>query len=220
MISTVFTKTFDPLPIDKREILRYAGAKEATPDIEELLNECLTEIESKLTYRVCYAQFPLCFCDDTIDLSFMQIRSEKLRKNLSGCHSFVLFAATVGIELDRLISRYGRISPSKALILQAIGAERIESLCNTFNRMVSEEHGHTAPRFSPGYGDLPLEVQKDFFRVLEPNRRIGLTLNESMLMTPSKSVTAIIGISKEEQEVIKHSCGECDKTDCSFRRTT
>ena len=218
MINTVFTKTFDAPTIDKNEILRYAGVKELTRDLEAILDECICEIEDKLTYKVCYAQFPLHICDAEVDLSFTKVHTDKLKKNLSDCHSFILFAATIGIEIDRLISKYGRISPSKALILQAIGAERIESLCNTFNDFVSDEYGHTAPRFSPGYGDFPLEVQKDFFRVLEPNRKIGISLNDSMLMSPSKSVTAIIGISGKEQVLKKHSCSQCNKTDCSFRR--
>lgn len=218
MINTVFTKAFSPPPFNRSEILRYAGAKELTSNIEALLNECLAEIENKLIYKVCYAHFPLRLCDEVVDLSFVKVSSEKLRKNIADCHSFVLFAATVGIEIDRLISKYGRISPSKALLFQAIGAERIESLCNEFNNFIKDEYPHTAPRFSPGYGDLPLDVQKDFFRVLEPNRKIGLSLNDSMLMSPSKSVTAIIGISDKKHPLKKHNCSQCDKTDCSFRR--
>ncbi|MBE7033204.1 MAG: Vitamin B12 dependent methionine synthase activation subunit [Ruminococcaceae bacterium] len=208
-MNTVFTKIFNPPSFNKGEILRYAGVKELTAEIDTLIDECIEEAKDKLTYKVCYGHFPL---------SFIQAKSEKLEKNLSGCNSIVLFAATVGIELDRLISRYGKISPAKALIFQAIGTERIESLCDEFCRFAETEYGHTKPRFSPGYGDLPLEVQKDFFRVLDPSKRIGLTLNESMLMTPSKSVTAIIGITDEEITE-KKSCKTCNKTDCLFRRT-
>lgn len=217
-MNTVFTKAFDPPPIDKNEILRYAGAKEALPQIEKLIDECISESIDKLTYKVCYSHLPLSFSGDVINLSFTKVKSDSLRRNLSGCRSFLLFAATVGIEIDRLILKYGRISPSKALIFQAIGAERIESLCNEFSLFAEKEFGHTVPRFSPGYGDLPLDVQRDFFRVLEPSRKIGLTLNESMLMTPSKSVTAIIGISPEKRENINHNCRDCDKGNCNFRR--
>jgi len=108
----------------------------------------------------------------------------------------VVFGATVGLELDRLIARYSRISPVKALFYQSIGAERIESLCDAFCDEMEPLYapGRTKPRYSPGYGDLPLDVQKAFFAVLDCPRKIGLTLNESMLMSPSKSVTAIIGI--------------------------
>ncbi len=208
-MSTVYTKTFNPPPFDRGEILRYAGAKESIPEIEKLIDECIEETKDKLVYKVCYGHFPT---------SFLQVKSEIIARNLSGCKSIVLFAATVGIELDRLIARYGKISPAKALIFQAIGAERIERLCDEFCRFTVEEYGHTKPRFSPGYGDLPLEAQKDFFRVLEPSKRIGLTLNESMLMTPSKSVTAIIGITDEETTE-KKGCATCNKKDCIFRRT-
>ena len=83
-------------------------------------------------------------------------------------------------------------------MLQAIGAERIESLCNIFNTelatKMNSQDKKLAPRFSPGYGDLPLEIQSDIFRVLNCSTKIGLTLNKSLLMTPTKSVTAIIGI--------------------------
>lgn len=208
-MNTIFTKAFDAPPFDRKEILRYAGAKENTPETEILIESCVDEVQDKLTYKVCYGHFPI---------SFIEIKSEKLAKNLSGCDSFVLFGATIGIEIDRLIAKYGKTAPSKALILQAIGAERIESLCDEFCRFIECEYGYTKPRFSPGYGDLPLEVQKDFFRILEPGKRIGLSLNESMLMSPSKSVTAIVGISNEKDS-IKKSCLTCDKTDCLFRRT-
>ena len=214
----ILTKTFSVPPVNRSEILRYAGVKKTTPEIEKLIDECLLLISDKLTYRVCYGNFPLAFSEDEINLSFANVKSEKLMANLNGCRSFILFAATIGLEIDRMIALYGKTSPSKGHMLQAIGAERIEGLCNAFNQCITEEYGYTKPRFSPGYGDLSLELQKDFFRVLEPSRRIGLSLNESMLMTPSKSVTAIIGISDTECENKKQSCNDCTKTNCSYRR--
>ena len=219
MNSVILTKTFLAPPIDRSEILRYAGVKATTPEVEKLINDCLLIIENKLTYKVCYGNFPLCFSEDEINLSFAKVKSESLKANLKGCKSFVLFAATIGLEIDRLISLYGKTSPAKAHMLQALGAERIEGLCNLFNQYIAEEYGYPKPRFSPGYGDLPLEFQKDFFRVLEPSRKIGLSLNESMLMTPSKSVTAIIGISDTECQNKKQNCNSCDKPNCSYRRT-
>ena len=218
-MSSVYTKTFNSPPLDRGEILRYASVKEHFPQVEKLIDECLWEIEGKLSYKVCYAHFPISFCENQVDLSFIKVKSKSLEDILSNCHSIVLFSATIGIELDRMIFKYGKISPTKALILQAIGAERIESLCDAFSLFVESEYGCTTPRFSPGYGDLPIDFQKDIFRVLEPSRKIGLSLNESMLMTPSKSVTAIIGISNNSEKSKKLSCSQCNKTECSFRRT-
>ena len=179
----VYTKSYSAPPIDRREIMRYAGVRGDAPEIEALLQECLAEAEDKLTYKVCYGTFPVSFFDS--------IKSEGLKKHLEGCREAVIFAATVGIGIDRLIARYSSLSPTKALLFQAIGAERIEALCDEFNA----EFG--GGRFSPGYGDLPLGFQKEIFKILDCPKRIGLTLNESMLMSPSKSVTAIIGVKNE-----------------------
>ena len=107
-------------------------------------------------------------------------------------------------------------------MLQAVGAERIEALCDLFNGEITEkkraEGLYTRPRFSPGYGDLPLELQKDIFDVLDCPRQIGLTLNQSLLMSPSKSVTAIIGVGADGGCVHAAGCAACGKTDCTFRR--
>ncbi len=216
--SVILTKTFPPPPIDRSEILRYAGVESTTPEIEKLIDECISLISDKLTYKVCYGNFPLVFSEDEINLSFTKTKSEKLKTNLKGCRSFILFAATIGLEIDRMIAFYGKTSPAKGHMLQAIGSERIEGLCNSFNQYITAEYGYIKPRFSPGYGDLPLELQKDFFRVLEPSRKIGLSLNESMLMTPSKSVTAIIGISDTPCENKKQNCNDCTNLCCSYRR--
>ncbi len=187
-MSDIFVKTYGAMPYDRREILRYAGCSAETDEISSLMEECIGEADGILCYKVCYGVFP--YNGECI--------SSALSKNLSGCSRVVLFATTVGLPLDRLIMRYGKISPSKALMLQAIGAERIESLCDAFCRDIRAKlSSELKPRFSPGYGDLPLEIQRDIFRVLDCSRKIGLTLNESMLMSPTKSVTAIVGIKDE-----------------------
>jgi len=223
MTNTIYTKTYDAPAINHKEILRYAGVRENTPEIDDLISSCLQEIEGKLTYNVCYREFPLNVTDNSIDLGFMTSTSLSLRRNLVNCKSIILFAATIGIGIDRLITRYSRISPSKAFMFQTIGAERIESLCDTFNDEIEvlkhEENASLRPRFSPGYGDFPLEAQREIFKVLDCPRKIGLTLNDSMLMSPSKSVTAIIGVSDEPCGVKhKENCEICNKFDCIYRK--
>ena len=201
-LKTVNIKKYTAPAINNKEILRYAGiiSKENADlsNIHNLIDECLYELKDKLSYKVCYTKLPITFYDDYIDLTFTKTNSNNLKTNLANCNNIILFAATIGIELDRLINKHSIISPSKALIMQAIGVERIESLCNQFNeeiRITESNNGNQlAPRFSPGYGDLPLDLQKDIFNTLNCQKNIGLTLNQSLLMSPSKSVTAIIGI--------------------------
>ena len=196
----VYLKSYDSPAVNEREILRYMGVGKNDETLLPLLQDCLREIEGRLTYRVCYREFDISFGDGVIDLGFAITNSKDLAKNLAGCKKIVLFAATVGVEMDRLIARYSSNSPARAVMLQAIGNERVESLCNTFNKEISDrcaaEGERTRPRFSPGYGDLPLTIQTDIFASLDCTRKIGLTLNQSLFMSPSKSVTAIIGIAE------------------------
>lgn len=195
MSLTILSKTYSKLPFCQEEILRYAGCKDANEELLAILKECLKATEEKLAYRVCYCELPVKTKGNTCDLGIFTVDSEKLANNLKGCNKTIVFAATIGIEIDRLIAKYGRISPSKALIFQAIGAAQIESLCDEFCSDVKKEYNLVLkPRFSPGYGDLPFSVQRQIFSVLEPERKIGLTLNSSMLMSPTKSVTAFLGL--------------------------
>ena len=195
MKTCVFIKTYGAPPIDKAAILRYAGCRTADDKIGVLLDDCLKEAEGRFAYRVCFSEMPISISEEVCDFGVFSVPSKDLAAHLSGCDSAVLFAATVGIEVDRLIQRYTRIAPARAFLFQAIGTERVEALCDLFcTYTATAHHAILKPRFSPGYGDLPLTVQKDFFAVLHPEKNIGITLTESLLMSPTKSVTAIIGI--------------------------
>jgi cobalamin-dependent methionine synthase I len=223
MIGTVFTKTYSALPYNEREVLRYAGVKEQDDALEKLFQECLAEAQDKVSLRVCYAVFPVSLTEDGVGVGFANIRSTHLRKLLKNAQEVVVFAATAGIELDRLIARYNHASAGKAVVFQAIGAERVETLCNAFEKdLKTQMEGagmRLTPRFSPGYGDLPLELQREIFRVLEPQKRIGVTLSNSLLMSPSKSVTAFIGLERSNCEEKKEmlGCQACHKEDCTYR---
>jgi len=221
----IHTKTYPAPPYDRAEILRYAGAREASPDILILLEDCLAELESKLTFQVCWTEAPLTVQGTELRMGSISASSAALATHFALCSQVILFAATVGIGLDRLITRYSRLSPVKALLFQAIGAERIECLCDMFCRDMAAQQAALGKgvtrRFSPGYGDLPLDLQSSLFRVLDCPRKIGLTLNQSLLMSPSKSVTALMGISPALcAQGQAAGCAACSQESCAYRRTT
>ncbi len=199
-MNIIHAENLTPPPFNEDEILRYTGARNGDSITKELVKSCISELSGKLVYRVCHAEFKISKSGDVLDLGFTKTESRVLEKHLSECNGIVLFAATVGIELDRLIAKYSRLSPTRALAFQGIGAERVEALCDAFEEKIRSELAKlgksTVKRVSAGYGDIPLEMHKDIFAVLDCPRRIGLSLNESLLMSPSKSVTAIIGIIK------------------------
>lgn len=214
----VFVKAYDAPPVRRNEILRYAGCKAERDLPQGLLDECLRTAEAQLRFRVCYAVFDLEVRDGVCDFGAVTFASKDLARNLNGCEKAVLFAATVGVGIDRLIAKYGALSPAKAVLFDAIGTERIEALCDCFCADL-ERSAQTGlrPRFSPGYGDLDLSVQKELFSLLRCEKHIGLTLGDSLLMSPSKSVTAIAGMTGTPCKKTENKCETCGKTDCAFR---
>jgi hypothetical protein len=196
MTSNVVVKSYPQTPIDISEAIRYAGGG-ASDEVLALAESCAEEINGRLRGAVCYAILDVEISEDVCDFGVFKVNSKNLAKNLLGVKRAILFGATVGVEIDRLIAKYSRLSPSKALFIQALGAERIEALCDRFEEDIKKElasEGKTSRmRFSPGYGDLPLSLQKEIFAFLRPEK-IGISLGEGLLMTPTKSVTAIIGI--------------------------
>lgn len=202
-MNNVFVKSYKDIPVNRKEVFRYMHCSKPSEETERLLEKCIDETKSLLSYKVCYSVFDVGFDGDMIDLGFSKVVSKSLAINLKNCEKIVLFAATVGHSFDLYIKKEALFSQSEAVCLQALGSERVESLCDLFNSQIKvefEEKGYfSKPRFSPGYGDLSLELQKEIIPTLECTKILGISLSENLMMSPSKSVTAIIGFNKIEK---------------------
>ena len=183
---------------DIKEILRYSGVRGEDDGVRLEIERLLPGLEKAVKPAACYAELSVSFADCEVRLGNIAVRSRSLSKLLSGADRAIIFAVTVGVGLDREIARLGATSPARQLLADAFGTERVEAACDWLcERFKAEYRGlPLSARFSAGYGDVPLELQRDIFALLDCPRRIGLTLNESLLMSPSKSVTAIVGISR------------------------
>ena len=199
-------KDFSP---DFKEVARYLGYRRATPpeaDVSALMEKAASEMQAVMKAQSVFEVFDLTVgsirpsdYSTAVSLRFADVtlQSRDLGRNLAGCSKVALLAATIGPQVDLLIRRHSSLNPVYASILQATGAMYIEELVDLINaeiKKIAEADGlKTRPRYSPGYGDVPLEVQKDFFRLL-PCTRIGLTLMDTLIMAPEKSVTAFVGL--------------------------
>ena len=188
--------TFNIEKLDKKEVLRYLGyaGVNSIASIEELYLECEKIVLGCINPKAIYKIYPKVEGENFLDLTFTKTSSQDLRKNLQGCKNFALLVGTIGVELDRQILKYSKISPSKVVILQAMGAVAVETLCDNVCDKIKEEFGKTAPRFSCGYGDFPLDTQKDIFACLNVEKNLGVTLTNGNLMVPTKTVSAVVGI--------------------------
>lgn len=126
------------------------------------------------------------------------LTSGDLAWELEGCAHAFLFVATLGTGVDALLRRYSVTSAADALFVQGLSTSLIESWCDDCGRRMLDEVRATGEtlrrRFSPGYGDLPLEVQRPLLAALDATRRVGVSLTDGLLMVPSKSVSAIVGV--------------------------
>ena len=212
--------------INRQEVLRYLGYGRNLPDAGSAawIEETIAEIESCMDCRACCAKFPLALHPEgLIELGKLRIRSRSLARNLQGCDAAILFVATIGHAVDRAIRKYGVTSPAKGSVAQAAGAAAVEVwcdfLCDRFAREERVEGNFLRPRFSPGYGDLPLELQGEILPLLDSGR-IGVCLTEGMLMLPSKSVSAIVGVGRARPTRIASGCAACAKSNCPYRGGT
>ena len=163
------------------------------PESVFLIPRCLNELEKCVSVR-----YVSRFCDirrteNGIDLGFGEIISNDLIKNLGQCERAAVFAVTLGSEVDRLLIKLGKLMSSEQFVTDAIASALAEAACDEAEKLIFDGLSH-APRFSPGYGDLPLETQKPLLPFLDAEKTVGITLSSSCLMTPTKSITAIAGI--------------------------
>lgn len=183
--------------VDRSETLRYLGyTKGVTPsqEVQTLFDECENLILQAQDLKAVYDVFDIVVDGDELNLGFAKIHSHSLALNLKGCSRLALFAATVGSGVDRLIVKYSKISPSKAAVLQAMGAALVESWCDEICARLKQKYNVNPSRFSCGFGDCKITLQRDIFTALSVTKRLGITLSDDCFMTPTKSVTAMVGI--------------------------
>jgi hypothetical protein len=165
-------------------------------DLEYRIQQLIPRFLDAIKCRACWMELPLTISGSAIDMDLMSVDSENLTTNLIGCDKVIAFAATIGGEADRLCRSASFHAPFNALVYDAMGSTAIEWLCDALCKELSFLYPthRLRPRFSPGYGDLPLSFQRELLRMLDAQRSIGLTLSESLMMIPQKSVTAFVGL--------------------------
>jgi len=161
------------------------------------VDRCADRLREAMDCRYAYVRVPVDYPSDGVcRFDFGEIASENLYGNLRGCGEAFLLAVTLGIGVDRLLHRLNLLSQAEHFITDGLASAAAEALCDEVNRRIGESLRNEGlkPRFSPGYGDVPLSVQEPLLRRLRADQTLGVTLNSAYLMTPMKSITAIMGI--------------------------
>jgi len=195
-LRTMYMMNNHDLKIKVRDVMRYLRVRESDATMRRLLEECSNLVYESAVPKAVYTKANVKIEGDYVDFGFMKVHSNSLSMHLADCDEAFIMAATLGVGIDRLFEKYNRILQTKAAVCDATASALIESFCDYVNEFIVDKKD-AVMRFSPGYGDFDLKHQIDVLSYLDANKKIGITLTDSLMMVPTKSVTAIVGIKRE-----------------------
>lgn len=222
-------KNISNISVDKSEVLRYLGhnGQKIDDDLNFKINQCIKEtkkeIDTKYVYEIYDIKKDLNLNTIEFKNTNLILKSKDISELLRDCEKCVLMCATLGFNIEKNIRRYSYKNLTKGIIIDACATTSIEEICDLIQESILEEVSKDKKsltmRYSPGYGDLDISANKDILNVLDAQRRIGVTVTNTGIMIPRKSVVALIGITNKKTEKIKRTCENCsNRFDCEYRR--
>ncbi len=208
--------------IDRGEALRCLGWKggPVPEELGDMLDRCEALVLDTVRPRTVWRLFDRA-PDGTLTGTGFCPAGEDIRAHLAGCSQVILMGATLGAEAEALMRRTQVEDMALAVVMDACASAAIESVCDSLCADLAAGFAprYLTDRFSPGYGDMPLDQQRELCRVLDVGRRIGVTLTPSGLMLPQKSVTALIGVADTPRPKRARGCGGCAMGEnCIYRK--
>lgn len=214
--------------LSKEETLRYLGYK-GTPipqNLDKMIDRCLTLAAQTAEPKSVYARYNLQKTPQGLILEGTDVclTGADVAAHLQNCKEVYLLAVTVGLKADRLIRMKMTSAPDEGVIFNSAFGVAIEAVADAVEdeiRAKCAQRGlNTTWRYSPGYGDLPLDSQRDILTALGAPYKIGLSVTDTMILTPTKSVTAIIGVTDTAADKRQNKCDYCGNRDkCVFRKS-
>lgn len=207
--------------VDRAQAFRYMG-HHGEPDahMQALAEICERRLLSVVSPRYTYRVYPVLRMPEGISCGGLLLMGEDIRQHLEGCDRAVLLCATLSAGADTAIRTAQAQDVFAGMMTDAMASALTEQFCDAAEREILSQFPEEYPtwRFSPGYGDLPLETQADFLRIVDAERRLGVTLSPGGLCIPTKTVTAVIGLSGTPLSKGKRGCAVCSlsKT-CPYR---
>ena len=215
--------------VEKSEVVKYLEhiGKEIDNDLDSKINQCIketkNEIDTKYVYQIYDIKKDLNLNTVQFENTNLILKSKDISELLRNCDKCVLMCATLGFNIEKNIRRYSYNNLTKGIIIDACATTSIEEVCDLvqdsiLDKVAKEEKSLTM-RYSPGYGDLDISANRDILNVLDAHRKIGVTVTNTGIMIPRKSVVALIGITNEKIGKVKRTCENCsNRFNCEYRR--
>ena len=190
--------------------------------LDALIDRAEAEVIAAARPKHVYRYVEMIVDETSVHIGGTHIESRNLASHVEGCKECFLFACTLGMGVDSLVKRYSFTDVYMLPVIQAVSAAYTEYCADEAQKELEEyavKRGlYLRPRYSPGYGDFALSWQRFLFDALEIPKKIGVTLTDSFLMVPFKSVTAVIGLSDDPSLCHIQKCMLCTAKNCPFRK--
>ena len=196
MTHTLYTVSPTLLSVEIKDTLRYLSIKSPDEATLSLALDCIEEAKNVAVPKAVYVKSRVRTEGRRVIFDFMEMESDNLAKFLDGYEEAYIFCATLGVKADMLTGRYLKSQPSRGVLFNSACVATVEAFCDRLNAYLTQGK-HPVRRYSPGYGDLSLEYQREILKYLDTERKIGVTLTDGCLMVPTKTVTAIVGVPKD-----------------------
>lgn len=209
---------------DINEALRYAGVRSPAPDdLLRAMESAAADVNKRITPRWHWRLYELEHKSEGEYLSALNLTltGQSASRMLAQCDRAILLCCTLGAVFDSYLRALQSKDMTKALLTDAYGNALVEAGCDAVEKEIAGRLPgfFLTDRFSPGYGDLPLALQPSLCQALQTEYRLGVYVTDSLLMNPCKSVTAIIGLSKQPQKARIRGCAYCSMKDtCQIRK--
>ena len=212
--------------VSKSEVLRYLGyrGQEISGITDRIIDDMIELCIKTAKPRYHYVHLDIAETEEGISLlgTDTVFKGKDIASHLKGADSIVLMAVTLGHECERKLLQLEAKSMTDAVCFNAASIALTEEAADICQREIADLYRKDGyfinARYSPGYGDFPLSQQREVLRLLNAEVRLGITLTPGDLMLPRKSVTAVLGLFKEEQ-AHHTSCLSCVMRDsCQFRK--
>ena len=212
--------------INRKEVLRYLGYKGISADatVNMLIDECEAEVIKAAVPRYTYRVTEVTQTADGVELdgTGLILRGNSIKEHLKGCDRAALIAVTLSEGIDRMLRIMQTLDLAKAVVSDSLASAAIEQVCDKLEAIIKEElpEYNQTFRFGIGYGELPISQQGEFLKVHNAPKLIGLNVGKTDMMVPTKSVTAVIGLTTGEVSAKNKGCMSCNlKGTCSFRES-
>ncbi|MTI81719.1 MAG: hypothetical protein FH758_12735 [Firmicutes bacterium] len=215
--------------IDKNEVLRYLGYKQGKTKISSSM---LEKIDYYISLGITLAEPNTCyrilnkinFKPKGVELPEVELvlPGQDISNHLKNCNKVCLVATTIGRQLEDKVSElFNHEEYAGGTILDAVGSDAVEKAADQLQeelKLKAKKQGyHLTWRFASGYGDLPLDINSKLASVVSANS-IGITVTESNMLLPQKSILGIVGFSATETDTpLADKCAYCNAVDCAYR---